>query len=134
MGSYTNSSGVSVTLAEPWDGTSWTVQSTPNPAGATDILLAAVSCTSSAACTAVGSYTNSSGVSVTLAERWDGTSWTTQTLPFVSQGEAELSGVSCPAASVCTATGRIVQDYLTVPLSARSVFIPEMFVLTVGSV
>src|SRR6516165_10072849 len=33
VGSYSNTSGTTVTLAEAWDGTSWTKQSTPNPAG-----------------------------------------------------------------------------------------------------
>jgi hypothetical protein len=36
VGSYDNSSGNLVTLAESWNGTDWTVQSTPDPTGATD--------------------------------------------------------------------------------------------------
>ena len=81
VGHYTNSAGVQVTLAEIWNGSSWAIQSTPNPSGAKNPVLNAVSCTSSTACTAVGSYTNSAGTDSTLAERRNGTSWTIQSTP-----------------------------------------------------
>ncbi|MDQ6805931.1 MAG: hypothetical protein M3065_13410, partial [Actinomycetota bacterium] len=55
------------TLAEAWDGTTWTLQPTPNPAGSSG-WLSGVSCTSATACTAAGF---SSGP-VTLAERYSG--------------------------------------------------------------
>lgn len=44
---------VMAALAEAWNGSSWTVQPTPNPDGYAS--LAAISCTSASACTAVGS-------------------------------------------------------------------------------
>ena len=47
-----------MTLAEVWDGSTWTVQSTPNPTGATSGSLYGVSCTSATACTAVGTDAN----------------------------------------------------------------------------
>jgi hypothetical protein len=76
VGNYVNSAGITVTLAEVWNGTSWSVQSTPNPTGATSSALSGVSCTSSTACTAVGdSVTSLEG---TLAEVWNGTTWTLQ--------------------------------------------------------
>jgi hypothetical protein len=91
-----------VTLAERWDGTSWTVQATPNPTGASESTLARVSCGSASACTAVGSsFTNSA----TLAEAWDGTSWTIQATPNPPGAFAQLNGVWCDAASACTAVG-----------------------------
>jgi hypothetical protein len=65
-----------------------------------------VSCTSAASCTAAGAYTNSTGTTVTLAERWNGTAWASQKTP--SPGGAEFSqlfAVSCTSASACTATG-----------------------------
>src|SRR6202050_2727059 len=67
-------------FSETWTGTEWTIQTTPNPTGATGSEMEAISCTSSTACTAVGHYTTSS-ISSTLAERWNGTSWTVQTTP-----------------------------------------------------
>jgi hypothetical protein len=107
VGSYDNSSGNLVTLAESWNGTDWTVQSTPDPTGATDNSLYGVSCLSTTACTAVGSYDDSAGTTVTLAESWNGTAWTIQSTPNpsgASSGSLLLS-VSCTAAAACTAAG-----------------------------
>jgi hypothetical protein len=69
--------GGTYTLAERWDGTSWTVQSTPSPSpigsrpNATGAL-SGVSCVSETSCTAVGSYADSTGREVTLAEGYAG--------------------------------------------------------------
>ena len=35
VGNYTNNTAVEVTLAEKWNGTGWTLETTPNPSGAT---------------------------------------------------------------------------------------------------
>jgi hypothetical protein len=106
VGNYTNSSGTVVTLAERWNGTEWTVQSTPNPSGATESRFESVSCSTSTACSAVGSYKNSSGTQVTLAERWNGTEWTVQSTPNPSGAkESFLRGVSCTSSSACTGVG-----------------------------
>jgi hypothetical protein len=71
-GDYDNRSSTDVTLAEHWNGTKWTLQSTPNPnpsdAGAS--ALKGVSCSSATACTAVGPYIKRSGAEPTLAERY----------------------------------------------------------------
>jgi hypothetical protein len=67
-GTYVNSAGVYVTLAEQWNGTEWAIQSTPNPSGATFSAIGGVSCVSSGGCSTVGRYINSSGTEVTLAE------------------------------------------------------------------
>jgi hypothetical protein len=72
VGVYATSSGASKTLAEAWNGTTWAIQPTLNPAGSTRTRLDAVSCTSPTACTAVGGHVNTSGASVTFAERWNG--------------------------------------------------------------
>lgn len=64
-------------FAEQWDGTSWSLQRTANPAGATFASLTGVSCISGSACTAVG-YSSTLATSKTLAERWNGTSWMVQ--------------------------------------------------------
>ncbi len=106
VGAYTDSSGVQDTLAEAWNGTSWSIQTTPVPSGAQSSELSGVACTSASACTAVGAYTDSSGVQGTLAEAWNGTSWSIQTTPVPSGAQSsELSGVACTSASACTAVG-----------------------------
>jgi hypothetical protein len=92
----------SFTLAERWNGTTWTVQHTPNPPGQ----LLGVSCTSSTACTAVGSYVDPTGSTKTLGEAWDGTSWQIQQTPNQSgSNPSGLSGVSCTSNSACIAVG-----------------------------
>ncbi len=106
VGNYTNSSGVEETLAERWNGTSWVVETTPNPSGAENSVLGGVSCTSATACTAVGYYLNNSGVALTLAEGWNGTSWAIQTTPNPTPpGLKELNAVSCTSTTACTAVG-----------------------------
>ena len=55
-------------LAEQWDGTNWSFESTPNPVG-TLPSLNGVSCSSPGICTAVGSFKTFSGTTETLAER-----------------------------------------------------------------
>jgi hypothetical protein len=95
-----------VALSEVWNGSSWSIQSVPKPTGAKGILLSGVSCTSSSACTAVGNYNNASGTQVTLAERWNGTSWSVQTTPNPTEAKGSfLKGVSCSSSSACIAVG-----------------------------
>jgi hypothetical protein len=66
-------------------------------------VLFGVSCTSATACTAVGYDLNSTGNLVTLAERWDGETWATESTTAVS-GQT-LFGVSCTSATTCIAVG-----------------------------
>jgi hypothetical protein len=102
-GYFDTVTGNEVTLVERWNGTSWAIQPTPNPAGTTSSQLAGVSCTSSTACTAVGHYFNGSDA-VPLVETWNGTTWTIRTAAGLSTF-SELNGVSCTADSACTAVG-----------------------------
>ncbi len=106
VGNYVDSTGTRLTLAERWNGTEWTIQSTPNPSGAKESRLESVSCTSSTACTATGYYVNSSGTTVNLAERWNGSEWTIQSTPNpAGAAKAILHDVSCVSASDCWAVG-----------------------------
>jgi hypothetical protein len=82
----------------------WTIQPTPNPAGASNTVLSDVSCPSLVSCMAVGSYVDSSGVTEPLAEHWNGTLWTIQHVSIPAGGGA-LSGLSCSSASSCMAVG-----------------------------
>ncbi len=106
-GFYANSSGTDLPFAEGWNGTEWSVQTVPNPSGSTKTQVRGVSCTSSGACTMVGEYKNSSGVEVTLAERWNGTEWSVQSTPNPAEAKGSYlnGGVSCTSSTACTATG-----------------------------
>jgi hypothetical protein len=66
------------TFAERWDGARWTMQRTPNPAGATSSALIGVDCPSPTACAAVGGYRQRSLVERAFAEAWDGVAWTVE--------------------------------------------------------
>src|SRR5215472_4826394 len=80
VGSYESRLGKSA-LAEVWNGTAWHIRAVPVPPGGTHSALDGVSCTAATACIAVGYYTSSQNVKVTLAERWNGTSWSVQPTP-----------------------------------------------------
>jgi hypothetical protein len=66
------SGGAITTLAEMWNGQTWTIEPTPNPPGASNSYLTGVSCLGGNFCEAVG-YSATGGVSggaiTTLAER-----------------------------------------------------------------
>jgi hypothetical protein len=106
VGSYDDGSGVEQPLAEAWDGSSWSLQTTPIPAGASSARLTAISCVNSSFCKAVGFYFDSSGTEDPLAEMWDGQSWLSETPPNPTTGsDATLTGVSCTRSTSCTAIG-----------------------------
>jgi hypothetical protein len=69
VGDFQDFRGQQDTLAEQWDGTNWSYEATPNPAG-TGPDLRGVSCSSAATCTAVGNFQTFGGTSATLAERF----------------------------------------------------------------
>ncbi len=111
VGNFKNPSGVTQTLAERLNGAEWTIQSTPNPEGATDSRLTSVSCSSSTACAATGYDKNGSGVWVALAEAWNGSAWSVQSMPNPSGAkETKPEGVSCASASSCESTGAYVNS------------------------
>ncbi|HEX7278723.1 MAG TPA: fibronectin type III domain-containing protein [Solirubrobacterales bacterium] len=60
-------SGSTKTLATAWNGTSWSLQSPPNPAGASFSSLLGVSCRSTS-CMSVGWSSNGAGTDTTLSE------------------------------------------------------------------
>lgn len=61
--------GARVPLAEAWNGSAWTIQATPVPAGATLSELTGVSCTAASVCSASGMYKTSGGAWKPLIER-----------------------------------------------------------------
>ena len=98
-------------VAETWNGTSWTSAMAQNPSGATAAGLEGVSCGSSTACTAVGYSKESGKPKKALAEFWNGTSWSIQSIPNPGEGEVNLRSVSCLSASSCTAVGSYVSKW-----------------------
>ena len=83
-----------------------TLKSPPTPEGATEVRLNDVSCTSESACTIVGRYY--AGAYKPYVARWNGSSWSLQTAPGPSEGNAgeAMLGVSCSSASHCVSVGK----------------------------
>jgi hypothetical protein len=92
-------------LAEYWDGSTWTVQAMPRPSGANYVYPTALSCGSASSCTAVGYYRFGTNGEALLAEHWNGSKWSVQTVPSPSGTSIILNAVSCPSADSCTAVG-----------------------------
>jgi hypothetical protein len=108
----------SVPLAEMWDGTSWSVESIPDPLHSSTVLYG-LSCTSSTSCIAVGSSTDEfSGHTTGFAEGWDGTTWSIQTVPGPI-GIVVLEGIACTSTSSCTAVGHLNQGGNTMTVAER---------------
>jgi hypothetical protein len=112
VGDQAVSSG-SAPLVEQWNGTAWSVVTTPNLATPGDTALSGVSCRSNAFCMAVG-YQN--GDTQTLAEMWNGTAWTVVASPNDPAGTtSEFHSVSCAGTRFCAAVGESRGGSITVP-------------------
>jgi hypothetical protein len=67
-------------LIEHWDGTSWTLQRSPNPGKHQNVLLG-IAATSASDAWAVGWYTDEAGIAGTpFVEHWDGRAWSLQAI------------------------------------------------------
>lgn len=100
-----------LTFTESWNGTSWSTTPSPNAPGFYQDQLFSVSCPSTTMCMAVGTDTGASDLPQTLAEAFNGTTWSIVSSPNESASSSNesvtnsLSGVSCPTANSCMAVG-----------------------------
>jgi hypothetical protein len=98
-------------LAERWDGTHWTIVSTPKPPGAQGGVLSGVACSSPTACTIAGlAFTNS--LPYVYADRWNGSKFTFQSTPTLP-GAFDVGPpvVACRTASSCMAVGAFTNTF-----------------------
>jgi O-glycosyl hydrolase len=102
VGTEFNGSSFSA-LTELWNGTNWTIQTTPNAAGNV-VILDSVSCSSTTFCETLGSSETADGDYSNLAEVWNGTKWAMQSITG-NGSPGGLSGVSCTSTSFCYAVG-----------------------------
>jgi hypothetical protein len=105
VGTQASGDDSTVPVADRWNGSTWTQVRPAVPAGATTSGLAAVACSGTAACTAVGSFAKGTGAPRPLAERWNGSAWKIQPVPAPSADGSALAAVSCPATDACRAVG-----------------------------
>jgi hypothetical protein len=107
VGDFVNNIGKSNqahnTLIERWNGSSWTVVPSTDPAAAGDSL-DSVSCPDAHHCVAAGSSFDGS-THTDLVESWSGGAWSTTAVPSPGSTTSVLSGVSCPTYVNCQAAG-----------------------------
>jgi hypothetical protein len=106
-GYYDSTSGHFLTLAEHWNGTSWSVIPTPNPGPLTNNLLA-IAANSTSDVWAVGVYKlapGPSGAHATLVEHWNGSAWSVVPSPNVGSSDSVLDTVMAHGANDVWATG-----------------------------
>jgi hypothetical protein len=89
-------------VVEQWNGTAWFISHFAGKASQSS--LAAVDCVSATSCIAVGTFRGNADQQP-LAQRWNGSTWQTMTVPPPLSGNGALTAVSCRTASDCTAVG-----------------------------
>jgi hypothetical protein len=119
VGQYVNvNSGAFQTLIEHWNGSIWSKVTSPNP-GSAHNQLNSVAVVSANDIWAVGLYGNgNSGALQTLAEHYDGTSWSKVTIPNPGSGDNALTGVAAVSTHDVWAVG-----YSTVGMGNGGAFI-----------
>jgi hypothetical protein len=95
------------TLFEQWNGTSWSIVTSPAPKSGAAVVLTGVSCPTPANCTAVGSQVSKAGdTASTVVEHWNGARWTPVPTPTLrGSSRSSLVSVSCRSAFSCYAVG-----------------------------
>lgn len=101
VGSYNDVSNNQLTLIEHWNGSTWSIVSSPNVASVGNGL-SSISAISATDIWAVGTLSGNSGVQ-TLFEHWDGTNWSINS----SQGTGYLTGVAAIASNNVWAVGSV---------------------------
>jgi hypothetical protein len=97
------------TLAEHWDGSAWSIVTTPNTSSPSNDL-AGVACVTSSDCWAAGlSVMGLTGQ--TLAEHWNGSAWSIVTTPDASSLSSDFLAVACVTASDCWAAGSLAEHW-----------------------
>ncbi len=106
VGDYADSSNVPHALVETLSGGTWTATTGLDPAGLAGAAFSSVSCTDASDCVASGFGLDSSHLEHALVETLSGGTWTPSTgLDPAGATQAALTGVSCPDAADCVASG-----------------------------
>jgi len=96
-------------LVEHWDGTHWSIITTPIPDPSNPLpdygSLTGVSCPTPTSCMAVGIYYTYCALLPTFsfAEQWNGSTWSI--VPTAKPTNTQLNSVSCSSATYCLAVG-----------------------------
>jgi hypothetical protein len=110
VGNYSTGSAVK-TLAEHWNGSSWSSQASINPSPSAS--LSAVACPNTKSCFAVGNSQIKD-----LIEHWNGSNWGGISSPS-PRVVARLTAVACPSARICFAVGSYTTASFPLSLALR---------------
>ncbi len=111
VGDFDGGSPITQTLIESWNGSVWSMVSSPNPGSETNVL-SGVSCSSRHNCMAVGYSINTPNPlgppppPKTLSESWNGSEWSVvhSRNPYPGLG-GYLQDVACTSSTSCEAVG-----------------------------
>ena len=112
---------VATMLVERWDGSSWSVISTPDDGDPGE--LASMSCPSPSFCAAVGEDDNGGDQSA-LAETWSGSVWSTSALPD-QMSPGQLLSVACYRKKTCVAVGGTATSAVVLKLQKSGAWVEE---------
>ena len=96
------------TLIEHWNGSNWSIITSPNPTS--DSLFSGVAAVSSNDVWAVGLYNNNNGINQTLIEHWNGSKWSVVKSPNSGTANNVLNGVAGNSTSNVWAVGSYVNN------------------------
>src|SRR5205823_1967956 len=106
-------------LIEHWDGTAWSIVTSPNN-GANQNYLEAVAAISANNAWAVGyNYTNGAGRWLTLVEHWNGSAWSVAASPNATSSDNQLRGVAALSGNNVWAGGDLVRNGVIQTLAER---------------
>jgi len=95
-----------------WNGTKWSLSTTPDPGGTgaqSDNELTGASCLTAESCWAIGFRNTASGAVLNEALRWNGSKWSLAKTPDpAGSGDKDmnkLAGIRCVSANMCFAIG-----------------------------
>ncbi|MDQ6693345.1 MAG: hypothetical protein M3014_02855 [Chloroflexota bacterium] len=107
-GYYLDTFGVSQTLIEHWNGTAWSLVTSPNMGPYLDNELTTVDAPATNDVWTAGYYYSEQGVARTLTEHWNGTTWSIIASPNTGALDNEIYSISFAAASDVWAVGSYV--------------------------
>jgi hypothetical protein len=108
VGDRYSATGADVGFVARWNGSRWTVETTPGPGGATNFAFNSIACASARRCVAAGQYGyDRSGDAAPFAANWTGGEWTARKLGWDTDDYADATArsVSCVALTDCFAAG-----------------------------
>jgi len=117
VGATLDTATATSSFAATWDGRNWTARPVAAPAGAASNVLAALSCTAPAACTAIGYAVERESVSP-ITEEWDGRIWRPLAGGASSGVGDSLAGLACLTAAGCVGVGSVVSGGRTQPAAS----------------